>query len=341
MARKTQQNKITSPELLAQVNPINKKLQKEFLRYMRSIQRSPGTIAGYESDLDIFMVYLLQECDNKSFINVTVRDLVNFQGYLLEDNKNSPARIRRIKASISSMSNAIELLYADEYPQFRNLVRKVESPVNNPVRKKTVLTDEQVDTLLTTLVERGKIEEACCFALAAYSGRRKSELFRFKMSDFDDDHVMFGTLYKSDPIQTKGRGGKFIPCYTLISGFKPYLDKWIAYRQEHDIESEWLFPDPSNMAEHRNGDIASSWANTATNILGVDVYMHSLRHRFVSSLRASGLPDDVIVALIGWSESSGSAMLGIYDDAEVTDKFADYFKDGQIMSKQAKGLNEL
>ena len=343
MGRKTKQNHITTPELLAQINPQNLKFTKEFLRYMKSMKRSPGTISGYEHDLQIFWVFLLNECDNKSILDCTIRDYVNFQGYLLEDNENSPARIRRIKASISSLSNAIELLYADEYPMFRNLVRKIESPVNEPVRTKTVLSKEQIDVLLDELVKRGDYEKACCFALAAYSGRRKAELFRFKVSDFDDAHIVYGTLYRSDPIQTKGRsGGKMLPCYTLKKQFDPYLNMWMEERQKKGIDSQWLFPDPADNSRQRNADIMNSWAKTASTILGVDVYPHALRHHMVSELRATGLPDEIIVNLIGWSEGSGSAMLSIYDDADTMDKFGDYFRDGEIVvDREEKSLGSL
>lgn len=253
MARKTKMNNLTSPELLAQVNPENLKLKKEFLRYLKAMKRSQGTIDGYSHDLDTFFVFLLQECNNKSILQCTIRDYVNFQGHLLDDNENSPARIRRVKASISSFSNAIELLYADEYPMFRNLIKKVESPANVPVREKTILGQEQIEELLRVLTDRGEYEKACCFALAAYSGRRKAELFRFKVSDFSPENVIYGTLYRSAPINTKGRsGGKKIPCYTLKKQFQPYLDNWIEERQRRGIESEWLFPDPDNPEKARS-----------------------------------------------------------------------------------------
>ena len=59
MGRKTIQNKITSPELLALVNQENIQLMNDFLSYLRSIQRSEGTIAGYKNDIEIFLIYLL------------------------------------------------------------------------------------------------------------------------------------------------------------------------------------------------------------------------------------------------------------------------------------------
>ena len=40
-------NSITSPELLAQVNVRNQDLKKEFLNYLKAINRSDGTIRQF------------------------------------------------------------------------------------------------------------------------------------------------------------------------------------------------------------------------------------------------------------------------------------------------------
>ena len=107
MARKTIMNSITSPELLAQVNPKNRELLNDFLDYLRSSERSNGTIEQYRSDIQIAFVWNLQNNDNKFFVDWTKRNIVAYQNWLLNNNENSPARVRRMKASLSSMSNYI------------------------------------------------------------------------------------------------------------------------------------------------------------------------------------------------------------------------------------------
>lgn len=179
MGRKTKQNKITSPELIAQINPKNIRLMNDFLDYLRSVGKAESTVKAYTSDLHIFFVWVLQNADNKYFPEISKRDIVAYQNWLLRSNENSPARVRRLKATLSSLSNYIEAIMDDELPNFRSIVRKIENPINEPTREKTVLTDEQADMLLNYLTERGQHEKACCFALARYSGRRKSELVRF------------------------------------------------------------------------------------------------------------------------------------------------------------------
>lgn len=289
MGRKIQHNNIVTDELLAQCNKENIELGNDFLDYLRSVDRSPNTINAYRRDLYIFWVYLLQHCDNKFFIDLSKRDIARYQSFCLTEYKWSPARMRRVKSTLSSLSNYVEAILDDEYENFKPIIRKIENPSNEKVFTKTVLSDEQVQGMLDYWVEKGKYDKACILALAAFSGRRKSELPRFKVSYFDDENIIYGSLYKTpEKIQTKGRGsrGKMLVVYTLAKPFKPYFDLWMNYRKEHGIESEWLFPKKVNgeyIDEPMDSSTLDSWADTFSKHLGEDFYFHSLRHFFTTS----------------------------------------------------------
>lgn len=341
MARKTKMNSITSPELLAQVNPENIQLKNEFLDYLRSINRSPGTCAGYDSDLQIFFVWVLQHAGNKSFVKISKRDIVAYQNWLINENKNSPARVRRLKAAISSLSNFVEAILdeEEEFRGFRSIVKKIENPALQPVREKTVWEDEELEQLLEQLKDSGQFEKACYLALAMYSGRRKAELARFRMSDFNDDRLVCdGAMYKSAPIQTKGRGGgKFIPCYTLAKYFRPYLDLWTKEREENGIESEWLFPSADDPNEHVPISTLNSWASTFSRMTGKDFYTHSLRHYFTTYLAKAGIPDSVITQIVGWESAD---MCKLYTDIDSDEQIGIYFKNGEIAVPEKGTLSE-
>lgn len=342
MSRKTIINSITSPELIAQINPDNARLKDDFLEYLKSVQRSPGTIAGYRNDLEIFFVWVLQNAKNKFFVDVSKRDLVAFQNWMINENKNSPSRVRRIKAAISSLSNFVENILDDEpeFRGFRSIVRKIENPALQPVREKTVWEDEELEDLLNKLVEKQAYDRACYLALAMYSGRRKSELCRFRVSDFDDDKLVCdGALYKSSPIKTKGRGGgKYIACYTLAKKFKPYLQMWLDERNRIGLESEWLFPLKANPAEHIGVATANSWANAFTRLSGRDFYAHSIRHYFTTSLARAGIPDGVIQSIVAWESSD---MVRLYTDIEADEQIGMYFSNGDISVPDKKGFADM
>lgn len=344
MPRKTKQNKITSPELLSKVNPGNMKLKRDFLEYLRSVQRSPKTIEGYDSDLEIVLVWNYLHNDDKDFTKISKRDWAAFQNWAINENGNSPARVRRLKSAVSSLSNFIANVLDDE-PEFRDYrpnIRKIENPVLQPVREKTVWTDEEIDGLLRRLSDCGEHKKACILALAAYSGRRKAELPRFRVDDFKDENLVCGgALYKtSAPIQTKGFGmGKFIYCYTLAKKFKPYFDAWMKQREELGIESEWLLPDEKNPSEPIKVSALNSFAKTLSRMSGRDVYMHSFRHSFTSSLALQGIPDNVIQKIVGWEDIS---MVGVYKDIDAEHEISMYFdENGDVKTEGKKSLSDL
>lgn len=337
MGRKTRINKLTDKETLAKVNPENKRLLEEFMEYLRSTQRSPNTIEVYRNDIEIAWCWAYNHIDNRFFVDWRKRDVMSFQGWLINENGNSPARVRRIKATLSSLSNYICNVLDDEYPNFRNIIHKVESPVLQPVREKTVLTDEQLEELLEQLSNEGEHEKACMLALAMYSGRRKSELVRFRVDDFRDENLVCDrALYKTtEKIRTKGRGlGKYIHCYTLAKGFKPYFDRWMEQREKDGIDSEWLFPSKSDPTQQLNPAVLNSWANIFGKRLGVEFYLHSMRHAFVTRLVRAGLPDSVIQEIVGWTSAD---MVRVYTDIESEEQIGMWFKDGDI-SVAKKGL---
>lgn len=341
MGRKTKYNNITSPELLSEVNSKNTELLNDFLDYLRSVGRSAGTVSQYKNDIEISFVWCLKFNDNRYFIDWTKRQIVKYQNWLLNTNGNSPARVRRMKAALSSMSNYIENLLDDEYPNFRNIIGKVESPANEPVRTKTVITEEQAKSLLDHLIDKGEFDKACSVALAMYSGRRKSELLRFKLSDFNDDHLVCGgSLYQSDPIKTKGRGinGKMLKTYCLAKHFKPYLDKWVQYRKENGIESEWLFPDKSDTSKHAQITLLNSWTHGFSKYLGVPFYYHMLRHFTTTYFKRAGIPDSVIQQYIGWADIS---MVSVYSDLEADEQLSMYFNENGIVEGKKTSIADL
>lgn len=326
------------------INKNNMRLKDDFLMYLQSVQRSKKTIAGYDNDLLIVFTYILEHLNNKDFAKLTKRDISSMQNWLINENGNSPARVRRIKSAVSSLSNYIMSVLDDEeeFKDFKSIVRKIENPAMQQVRKKTVWEEEDLDDILNELVESKQFKKACCLALAMCNGRRKAELCRFKVLDFKDENLICsGALYKtSEPIQTKGFGlGKYIYCYTLAKKFKPYFDLYMDWRQSEGIESEWLFPSATNPEEPMSETTLNSWAATFSRISGEDFYWHSLRHFFTTYLVRSGIPDNVITQIVGWESAD---MCKIYTDIDADEHISQYFdENGDIKKDAKKSMSEL
>ena len=129
-----------------------------------------------------------------------------------------------------------------------------------------------------------------------------------------------------------------LTCYVLSKPFKPYLDLWMQKRQELGIESEWLFPDKGDPTQPLPISTLNSWAETFSNILGIPIYWHSLRHFFTTSLAKANLPDSVIKTIIGWESLE---MVGIYKDIDDEEEIGKYFADGEIVGQKQAGLSDL
>ena len=346
MGRKTVYNNITNEESLSQILPENKELTKDFLDYLKSIDRSPGTISQYKSDLDIFFVYNLENNDNKRFTEITKREFVRFQNHALNEWKWSPKRVRRVKSVLSSLSSYIEDILDEEeaYKGYRSVVNKIESPVNETVREKTVFEPEEIQHLIDTLIDQDKIMQACIISLAVNSGRRKAELPRFKASWFTDDNVIFGSIFRTpEQVQTKGRGsrGKMLTLYTFKKDFEPYLNLWLEKREQLGITSDWLFPKKVNgeyVDEPISTDTLDSWTDSFSKILGKPFYFHALRHFWTTQALKSSLPSNVVQELCGWSTAD---MVNLYDDSTAEDMFAKYFDENGIKQLQSKTLSEV
>ena len=326
MSRKTIRHKITSEESLDKILPENKELMNDFLDYLRSVDRSPNTISHYKNDLEIFFVYNMEQNGNKLFTEITKREFVRFQNHAINEWQWSPKRIRTFKSSLSSMSNYIENILDDEYPTFRNLISKIESPANVPVREKSVFTEFELKRLLNHLLRNNEIRKAAVLALAMYSGRRKSEIPRFKASFFRDENIIFDSFWKTDEkVQTKGRGskGKQIHLYVLKDRFKPYLDLWLKERPE----SEWLFPSARDPELPITITEMDRWKAEFTEFLGKDFYWHSMRHFFTTLLAREEVPANVIKDIVQWESAD---MVALYTDIDADENIGRFFNKGNL-----------
>ena len=343
--RTTVYNDITSEEKLKQVNPENMQLQQDFLEYLASVDRAKSTIYQYEANLKVFWCWNLEYNNNKSFVKLSKREISRFQNHGINEWGWSPSRLRTVKSTMSSLSNFIENILDDEYEGYKPIVRKIETPVNEPVREKSVFTDEELQHILDVLVEKQQYMKACVLALITYGGRRKAEIPRFKVNYFDKENLICeGALYKTpEKVKTKGRGqrGKLLYCYTLAKPFQPYLDLWLQKRDELGITTEWLFPDKENgewLDQPMKTSTIDSYARTFSSIANKTWYPHSGRHRACSRFVEAGIPANVIKDIFGWSDVS---LVDTYSDIEAEDTFDKYFGSEGIKQVEQKGLEDM
>lgn len=340
--RSTVYNEITSEEKMKQVNPDNLELEKDFLEYLEATDKAKNTIRQYESNLHIIWCWGLEFNKNKAFVDFTKREITKFQNHALNVWGWSPRRMRTVKATARSLENFIERMLDEDYPDYRAIWNKIESPVNEAVREKSVFTMEELQPLLDKLVKEKQFMRACILALAMYSGRRKAELCRFKVSYFDKKNLICGgALYKTpEKMVTKGRGsrGKLLDVYTLAKPFQPYFDMWMEERERLGIESEWLFPNISNSKDHIGIATINSMYKKLSEMANKPFYAHLCRHFFTSYLLDQNIPEDVVQSLIGWQSRE---QITTYDDRPKDSQFEKFFGEDGIKKVERKGLGDL
>lgn len=337
IARKTVYNDIVSDELYEKVNQDNKYLLEEFVEYLQSTGKSELTVINYISDIKIYYVWNLQNNKNRAFTDITKRNVMRYQNWLITDLKLSSSRIRRLRASISSMSNFIENVLDEDYPDFRNIINKIPAPSHQTAREKTVFEDEELEDILNKLVEDEFYQEACCLALAISSGARKSELKRFKVDYFVDKYIIHGSLYKT-PVKIKTKG-TMLHKYTLSNIFDPYFELWMEKRKELGIDNEYLF------VTKRKGkwlqarvSTLDSWAEKINRYTDKHFYFHSCRHYYTTHLHKSNIPAEIIREIVGWKNVD---MVTTYTDVEIDDELEKYFDKDGIKKIDSKDLKDL
>lgn len=313
------------------VSRENKQLVKDFISYLKSCDKSPQTIYQYGEWLKVFFSWNYAENEDKFFVNLKKRDFVNYFGYL-RDLGLSPNRIASLKSGVSSLSNEIELLYEDMYPNFHNQLRGLEAIHITPVREKTVLSDTQLEDMLKQLYDSGEYQIACYLALVCASGARKSELIQFKTTFFVDSNEVFdGKMWKTPEIRSKGRGkrGKIINKYVIKSAFKPFLDKWIEERAKLCLDHDYLFVDTITK-KPASISTANAFARLISNKFNIDFYAHSGRHYFCGLLRGMDLPDEIIRIIFSWESVD---LIKVYDDTPADDRIAKWFRQNNTLFK--------
>lgn len=322
MGRKAFKKKITTPELIDKVNPINIKLADIFLKKFES-KRSKQSAIVYQSNLNIFFVWNLLNNDNKAFTKIKRVEFINFLNYCINDLKWSSSRYDNMLATISSFSSFIETYFFNDFPAFINQVKKIERLPPIPVRKKTVLTEAQINSLLNYLVSKDKLCQSCFIALAICSGAEMQELVNFDLNSIDLNEVTHDGIFIK--MKYHGKRNKITSKYVLKNIFEPYYKAWLKQREHFVITNR--IRENRKLFIRSNGNPISkmtvdSWMRTWGDFLTNDIktnpnknkiyiYPYCFTHYLFSYLIRIGLEKKHIIDIMGWDSDD---IYNMYND---------------------------
>lgn len=319
---------LVNPKNLAAVNPKNKWLQDAFLRYLAAKNRRKKTIEQYRHGLNLFFVWNLIHNDNKEFVKITKEDFIRYQETGVNDwGWAAPIAYLR-RAALLSLSTFVQDQLDDlkGYSGYKSILAKVDPPHARPSTKNAKVSHEEMERVFNTLIKEGEYKAVCMLSLALFSGRRRSDIAKFKVSYFNDKNVLGGVVYKTPvKITSIGAGGKKdrLYFYVLKEAFDPYLKLWMRYREENGIETQWLFPDYRNTGASVSQCYFSRINRKVEKVLGRSFTWLALRELAKEEFQNANLGKEIIQDMLGWDMNDASLMCS---DISASESMEEYFK---------------
>lgn len=322
-------------EELNQINDFNKFILEDFLA--NSVELSPKTRKSYKSNLSIWFVWVKDNLNNKSQLEIKPLEYKRFQNWLVTRGCGS-ADINNKRAAISSLNGYIEIYYHDDYPTFRNFINKsIKRPPKTFVNEKQPLTKEEFKKLIEVLQEREEWQKIAYLEFTLSTGCRRAEsrqllktvvnsspIIRNKtFTDENGNEVVRETkYYQTHPIRCKGRSevGKVRKLYFSEKAMNA-IKKWLNYRKEiwGEDDCPYVFAVKYKGSVKQVGETTfNSWCtNDFEKIVGRRVHPHLWRETAATQLVVEeGKDIESVKALLGHEQSSTTQLYVIRDEDE-------------------------
>ena len=262
-------NRIVTPEKWEQVNKENKYIIQDYLTECKSQKKKPSTLAQYENDLKIIMVYILENCDNKSIIDLGRKDFRRLMLWMSEDLGCSAARCNRLMSCCRSLLTYLE--NDDDTDYDRNQARSIKGLEKDPVREIVFLDAETCEKLYNYFMEHEMYRDATLFALGLESSGRKGELAQVKKNSITDD----GNA-TSEVVGKRGKRFKLL----YFDWTKQAAKKYLEQRGEDDVEELFVSKNGAPLSKAAIYDMVIGWRPLLKDLTGKDIpiNVHSMRH---------------------------------------------------------------
>lgn len=293
MAERSKRIELYDPHKMQMVNKDTMMLMNKYGIDMELRELSDKTITSYKSDLNQWVIYILENQENKCVLDITEDDLTEFFYFCKKEGNNS-RRIKRRMASISAF-----------YKYLRKKRLIVENPcefIDRPkkdvdVNVQTFLTQEQVFLMkyrLKDMVEQGKrnakdIQLYAMFSLSTMA--RVSAVASIKW-----DQIDYSGRTCNDVLEKEGK---------IVTLYFSEEVKEMLFTLEHERKEKGI--DDGGYVFGRNGkpvgtDVLTAWAHKVGNIIGVPtLHPHDFRHSGSQLLKLNGCPIEQISELLNHS----------------------------------------
>ena len=317
--------KPVTEEEWSQVNKVNQQIAKEFLRQS---QLSPNTLKQYQSAVQIFFRWVMQELDNKPLNELKPRHGLSYQNFLVEEGL-SPNAVKFKRSVVSSLCGFVEVFMDDEFPTFRNIFnKKVPNVAKTNVREKIPITSEEYKKLCDELEKREEWQMLAFLKFTYFSGCRKSEVHQLlkevvtydKVKDRDGNYKPY---YQTHNVRAKGKGREGRLTKLIFDDeVKQALEKWLSVRGDDCCEFMFVTKKKNGEVKHIDKSTFNYWAsNTFSEILGREIWVHLIRSsRATNIVVEEGKSIEAAQVLLGHSSSETTKIYVVRDHDDDLDE---------------------
>lgn len=341
MPRKTYRKIIVTEETLAKVNKENLHIVERYLKNFDT-KRSDKSVVVKRSDFNIFLCWNCLYNENKIIPDIKKYELMDFFDFGVNELGWGTSRFNSMHSSLNTLFSFIENFMDEKYPNFRNNMSKIEKPVKQMAREKTVLTEAQVNSLIRHLKnDCPNYQQLICLLLFVSSGVRLSECLRITTDLIDENNLAFGDnfLKTTKKIKTKGFGKNGEPKYKyflkdlFLEDYKVWLKQREQILEEKGKEHNYILL--KNNGDPATIDVVNHWVRQWEKYLTEDeetnpkheqinLYCHAFRHFLATQMARKGISQDLVVAIYGWKSGD---MFNIYNDCSEDEReYADIDK---------------
>lgn len=271
----------------------NKMMLKKYEIDMKLRELSEKTIYQYSQDLKQWLIYVVEEQNNKSVLNISEDDLTEFFYYCKSEGNNS-RRMRRRMASISAF-----------YKYLRKKRLIIENPcefIDRPKRDadvltQTFMTQEQVFLMkyrLKEMVDAGKrnAKNLQLYALFSLSTMARVNA----VSSIRWEQVNYAERTCNDVLEKEGK---------IVTLYFNEEVKELLFTMHHERQMNGV--DDGGYVFGRNGkaigaDTLTDWAHKVGVLIGIPtLHPHDFRHSGSQLLKLNGCPIEQISELLNHS----------------------------------------
>lgn len=326
-------DKITDTQW-AEVNEFNRFIVEDFI--LNSTEKSKQTLKAYESNLKIWFIWVKDNLNNKSQIDIKPLEFKRFINWMINRGCSS-ADCNNKRAAISSLNNYIEVYYGDEYKTFRNFINKsIQRPPKSFVHEKQPLTIEEFNHLIAVLTEKQEWQKIAYLKFTLETGCRRAESAQLLKDIVNAEPVIKtreikhedGTVeqqeikfYTTHTIRCKGRGtvGK-VRKFRFGQDTMDAIVKWLEVRGEDDCPYMFITKYKGEIKQVGENTF-NSWSNSVFEpIIGRRFHPHLLREsRATQMVVEEGMDIKLAQKLLGHESSETTEIYVIRDDTDELD----------------------